>query len=157
MIDFLALYGATVGTIALALNFLRYKHTINSNKVQLKISYKKVKDYQKNIESMQNGYNPETGTGGNIAEVFNVTVLNLGDVDAYLKEVGIVSSNEAKHIALVSSKSIHNLLVDISVKEEILKPKSSRTFSIYQKKDEKSFEVKYAFVLDEMDKKWISK
>ncbi len=157
MIYFLAIYGAIVGTIALILNFLRYRQAVHTNSVKLKVNYKKVKNFKENIISMQKGYDPLTGTGGSLAKIYEVEIQNLGSVVAYIEEVGIVCDNGEKHIALVrdpSFSSSHVLTTILNIKVDELKPKSAQTFYLYLNKSEELFEAKYAYVVDQTGKEW---
>lgn len=161
---YLAIYGAVVGSIALVLNYSRHKHAVDAKKVKLNINYNKHKNLDANLKelSVPGGYDPTTGDGGKTrAEVYEVEVCNIGDVAAFIREVGIVTTGGEKHEALISeifgSSGMRFLSETSSVNIEELKPKSSKKFNIYLNKGEELFSVSNAYVIDQTSKEWSSK
>lgn len=147
--DYLAIYGALVGTIALILNFLRYKHALKQNDVKLKISYKKVEILEEDIKDLGKPFDPVTQEGGQCAKICEVTVQNIGNVNAYIKDISMINEDEQK---------ANIILLDISeVRRKPIEPKASRTFDMFIKNKEDICEIKYVIVIDQTGKVWKQK
>lgn len=147
--DYLAIYGALVGTIALILNFLRYKHALKQNDVKLKISYKKVEILEEDIKDLGKPFDPVTQEGGQYAKICEVTVQNIGNVNAYINDISLINKDEQK---------VNIILLDIpEVRRKPMEPKASRTFDMYITNKEDICEIKYVIVIDQTSKEWKKK
>jgi len=155
--DNFTLYGTFLTAIALIISFLMYRYKIDSTNVKLNVKCNRVKGFQKNIDEMNKGYNPSTGSGGgNIAKIYEVEIQNIGNIEAYIENVGVMSKAGNRHVSLAKDYSFKAMSEITNLEIDPIQAKSSRTFSVYLKKDEEMFEVVYAYALDKIGKEWKS-
>ena len=154
--DNIAIYGGIVATLAFGLTVLQYLSAIKDKKVQLDISYKKHSDYAKNIKNINIPYDIVTGEGGdNIAELYTITVRNIGNVDAYLNEIFGITKDGIEHKLLVQENN--NILIfckKLPSGIECIKSKSAKNYRIFFNKNSNSFELKKCIVVDGTGKQW---
>ena len=152
-LNWLAFYGAVVGTLALILNFLRLRHQIKSGEPKLSISVAKHSSYDENIARLQAPEEetpPFRSSRPSMVEIYEITVRNLGSVEAHIESCGVVTANGEKKEASVRAagqrefrmmqKTSSNATLSVSAK-------SSETFSVYLHRDEDLFEVSHAFAV----------
>ncbi|MBP1679757.1 MAG: hypothetical protein H6Q35_96 [Proteobacteria bacterium] len=149
--NYLTIYGALVFTIiALIVNILRYKHTLKQNDVKLKISYKKLEILEEDIKDLGKPFDPLTQEcGPSYAKICEVTVQNIGNVNAYIKDISMINEDEQKANIVLS---------DIpEVRRKPIEPKASKTFDMNITNKEDICEIKYVIVIDQTDKEWKKK
>lgn len=159
-IDWLATYAAIVGTLALLLNFLRFKHQSTKDKVKLNFSVNDHKDKEETIESMAiPAESLAPGTEMQIGSVYEVTIRNTGSVNAFIQDAGVIDEKGIKHSALT-----HYLLAGgyvlgkiADVDEGPLVPKSSRSYDVHLRRGENVFQARRVFVVDGTGKEWSKK
>lgn len=153
--NLLASYGAAVGTIALALNFMRYKHTLSNSKVKLRleISNKMSEDeFNKYIERQGNdGY----GGARTTAITHTIKIRNIGNITAHIEKAWIIHNKSTTVNAVIKSsvKGIYMPVSDLGGNLEI-KPRSSVSLSILSDKKDGYIKPKIAYAVDETGKKW---
>lgn len=107
------------------------------------------------LKLKEQGYKTYEGTGGgNIAKVYEVEVLNIGNIEAYLTTIGVLSKAGKKHVSLVKNDNFNGMSEITNVQIAPLKQKSFMTFGVYLKKDEEMFELSYAYAVDQVGKEW---
>jgi hypothetical protein len=154
----LALYGAITGTLALAVTYFSHRHSLAKDKIKISVSWKPHPNQQHNIEAMLNTAEKEPWKQINLAEVFEVTVRNIGSITAPIEDVGVVTPRGRKS-ALVSASSGERSILMAAAQAPIsdLEPKTSRTFSIYLGREEEIFTVRSAYAIDQLGKTWHSR
>lgn len=140
--NYLALYGAVTGTIAILISFFNYRYNVNKDQIKLVISCKEHPMKTENIELLINSSTNNSWDRSDVAEVYLITVRNFSNIPVPLDDVGVIDEHKNKHH--ISPKT------DI----ETLKPKSSKTFSVYLWRDEALFMAKSAYVIDQTGKEW---
>ena len=157
--NWLALYGAVVGSIALLINFSRLLYTIKKDKIKLTLSVAPHPEKEKNIERLvATEENEPWDDRPNLVEIYKLTVRNIGNVDAHLEDAGIVCEKGKIHQVLVSTSSNHCVLSNIPNSGLVqIQPKASKKLSVYLNRAENIFQVKKAFVVDSTGKKWTIK
>ena len=157
--NWLAFYGAVVGTLALGINFSKFIHAINKDKIKIRVSVSDHPQKLANIKLLKDGEDNEPLDRINMAEVYIVTVRNIGNVNAHIDDAGVICTHEKSHSALVSSPTGGGcILVSISeAKLDPIAPKSSKKFSIYLQRGQECFEARRAFVVDSTGEKWLAK
>ena len=88
--NWLALYGSIVGTIALFINLSRFIHTIRKDIVKLKVSIEPYPRRHENIQALKNPENKDGPEKIHILEVYYINVRNIGNVTAYIDDVGLI-------------------------------------------------------------------
>lgn len=142
--NLLATYGAAVGTLALGLNFMRYRHAVSSSKIRLKLEvlpFISEDEFSQEIDSKLGELlflnHPEDGR-----ITHRIKVRNIGSVSAHIEDVWLDTQYGIKRPERLGS-------IEIS-------PRSSCSFEILSLKNEGYIHPKRAFVLDETGKKWRS-
>jgi len=140
--DFLAGYGAVVGTAALLLNYARYSHAVESKEVKLKIECLKHRRYKEHIEELSKERKDDIYNEHITKVLYEVVIQNIGSVSAYIKEVYIMTSEGEKRQAaeVISNKEI--------------KSKASDVFRFYMSRGSNPFEAKQAYIVDATGRKW---
>ncbi|XQA69532.1 hypothetical protein ACM9XB_18740 [Xanthomonas sacchari] len=155
----LALYGAVTGTAALAISYFSYRHNIKKDTIRLTVTLSPHPNKSQNIENMRSTDDKKPWEQINLAEVFLVTVRNLGSVPAPLEDVGVITETGKKEHALVSK--LHSsgsfLYKAGEAGIEALEAKGSRTFSVYLRREQSTFSAKSAYVIDKTGKTWKSR
>lgn len=87
-----------------------------------------------------------------LAEVYKVTVRNVGNINAPVEDAGVLTKNgERKHALKRTSVGGGGLLDRLSsTPEEVVAPKSSKAYYVYLHRGEDEFEAVQAFVIDKM-------
>lgn len=149
--DNIAIYGAIVATLAMLITCGQWYTSIQDKKVKLKVSYQKHINYDENIKDIGNKFDTETGDAfGTSGEAYIVEVNNVGNIDAYIKEIyGISKDNRKYDVSIINGRISEKIN-----KNELIKSKSFQNYSIYFKEDSKSLELKDCYVIDGNNKKW---
>ena len=156
--NWLALYASIVGTFALFVNLTRLIHTVKKDKTNIKLSIENHPQKSKNIDTLKSTEDSEPWNRPSIVEVYSVIIRNIGNVSAYIENVGIICERGNEHTALVHSTSGGGLLVSLpEANLEVIEPKSSRKFHIYLRRNEEEFNAQSAFAIDSTGKKWKAK
>jgi len=151
--NWLALYGAVVGTIALFINLFRFFHTLKKDKVKLKVSVSPHENQKQNIERIAQNVDKSTYERTNLAEVYVVKVRNMGNVNAFVEDVKLICKEGVERKALVS-QNMGNSCILGEIKEIDIPPKSSLSFNIYLRDGEEPFVPSKAIVTDSTGKEW---
>lgn len=155
----ISLYGAIVGTIALALNFMRYRHALNSSKIDLKVEIieKMGKDAFLSFLDKQE----DDGYRGSInsAITHTVKIRNISNVTAHIEDVWVENKDGKEFKG--TKRASNNQLIYMPVSElggnlEI-KPRSSISLSVFSEGSSGFINPKIAFASDETGRKWKSK
>lgn len=156
--DLLLYYSAIVGTIALILNYKKYKFTIEKENIKLDIFCEKQKEYDDNIKFIKaDNSDIEIYNKRSHYKLYKITVKNIGSIEAHIKQVGIITHQNKEIEALISSLQNSSLLYPSSKTEiQPIKAKSSKSFDIYLNTDidKDIFSVKECFVIDKLEKRW---
>ena len=152
--NWLALYGAIVGTFALFINFSKFIHGITKDKVKIYLSFEKHPEFEENIKRLRDSQSNEAWNRLNVVEVYFVTVRNVGIVPLHVDSIGVQSSKNKKHEALLSTGSNGTLIRTSNTNLDPIPPKSSKTFSVYLGAKDETFYAKKAYLLDGTGKKW---
>lgn len=154
--NWLALYGAIVGTCALFVNASNFLHGSRKEKVRLIVSCHRHPEYDANIARLHNAADKEPWNKVNLIEVYEVVVRNTGSVLAHLEAVGVICSQKQERLALVpESQGGGTILVSASASSVTpLAPKSSRTFRVYLRAGEKPFTAIMCYATDQTGKRW---
>jgi hypothetical protein len=156
--NWLAIYGAFAGTLALILNFLRYRHSVQSKKIALKVELHKHPDHDANLQMLEEADESPWGSGPRAVEVYSVTVRNHGSVDAHLSDVGVFDREGKPHEALAFRPEANSLsLYPVTeLSNEVVSARSSKTYHIYREKDEPAFTAVRGYAKDKMGRLWRS-
>lgn len=137
--NWLALFGAVTGTIALLIHYLSYRHTRNKDKIGLAVSWAPHSRREDNIRLLAETESREEYDRPRMVEVFEVTVTNLGNVTAPLSRVGVLTGAGSERLAYISDgKHLHETKAG---RVAPIPPKSEVTFSVYLKRGEEPFQV----------------
>lgn len=157
--NWLALFGAATGSLALLLNFLGYRHNLQKDKIKLSVEYKSHPRQDENISRMESTAEKQPWEQIGLVPVFVVTIRNLGNVPAPIEGVGLIIDGGRKRPSLVSSKrGVPNIIEAVSSRNvDALPPLSSRDFEIFLNRGEPLYRVSCAYVVDQTGKTWHSK
>lgn len=153
----LALYGAVTGTIAILISFFNYRYNVKKDQIKLNVSYKEHPNKTENIELLISTRMKDSWEQLNCLEVYLVTIRNLSNIPIPIHDVGVIDEHGNIHQALIISHfSQMNLLKSLpeTSDTEALKPKASKTFSVYLSRDEAPFTAISAYVIDQTGKEW---
>ncbi|TLP67066.1 hypothetical protein FEE96_06875 [Parasedimentitalea maritima] len=154
--NLLATYGAAVGTIALALNFMRYRHAITGSKIRLQIEVLT----EKTEEAFQAHLNPPAeelsfSSAPTSCITHKVKVRNVGGVTAHLQDVWVETQNGRKNATMPYGGSQQNIYGAVSERGNVeIAPRSSHSFSVFSTKEGGYLEIKSAHATDETGKSW---
>ena len=151
--NWLALYGAIVGTIALFINLFRFFHTLKKDKVKLKVSVSPHENQKQNIERIAQNVDRPAYEKTNLAEVYVIKVRNIGNVNAFVEDAKLICKAGMERKALVH-QNMGNSCILGKIKEIDISPKSSVSFNIYLKDGEEPFVPSKAIVTDSTGKEW---
>jgi hypothetical protein len=158
--NWLAMYGAIVGSFALMLNVVRFFYDRKKDSVQIEVSGEPHPDYEEQVMRLKEGKKrPEYDRPG-LLEVYKVQVTNTGNIPVHLHDAGVVStSGESVSVLTRSySGSNSNHLVPIeSSGISPIAPKSSETFWVWLKIDQEPFAVSSYFATDRTGQRWSKK
>ncbi|MEN8935037.1 MAG: hypothetical protein ABF245_08920, partial [Planktotalea arctica] len=155
--NLLATYGAAVGTIALALNFMRYRHAVSNTKARLKLEViveKAENEFEAEINPQEE---KEPWNGGNrqSLKTHKVKVRNLGGVKAHLQDVWVETQDGRKNATMPYGGSQQNIYGAVSERGNVeIAPRSSHSFSVFSTKEGGYLEIKSAHATDETGKNW---
>lgn len=154
--DNIAIYAAIVATFALFMSYLQYRFSVKDKKVLLAISYKKHPNFEQNITNI-GAYKDGEVIGGN-GEAYVVTICNIGNVDAFISEIYVITENGTRYDALVLQNKNSLIMTRISQNEiEKIPAKSQKDCSIYFNKESLISDLKQCVVIDGTGKKWEGK
>ena len=151
--NWLALYGAIVGTIALFINLFRFFHTLKKDNVKLNVSVSPHKNQKQNIDRLAQNADKPAYEKTNLAEVYVIKVRNVGNVNAFVEDVNLICKSGVERKALVS-QNMGNSCILGEIKEIDIAPKSSLDFNIYLRDGEDPFIPLKAIVTDSTGKEW---
>lgn len=155
--DLLLYYSAIVGTIALFLNYKKYKFTIEKENIKLDIFCEKQKEYDDNIKLIKaDNLDIHVSEKINLLKLYKITVKNIGSFEAHIKQVGIITHQNKDIEALIV---VQNSLVAYPSSETEIQPikaKSSKSFDIYFniERDKDVFSIKEYYVIDKLGNRW---
>ncbi|WP_208354369.1 hypothetical protein [Pseudaestuariivita rosea] len=157
--NIVASYGAAVGTIALVLNYMRYRHAVSGTKVRLKVEIvieKSREAFAERIEKMKHDA-PEYMQKSHTSEITHkVKVRNVGNVAVNLQDVWL----ETKDGRVDGTIAGHNSTIYQAVSQggEIELPaRTSKSFSCFSKVPDGYLVPVRACVVDATGKKWRSR
>jgi hypothetical protein len=157
--NWLALYGSIVGTIALFLNFSRFIHAIKKDKVKLSLSVAPHPEREKNMERLISTENNEPWDDRpNVVESYQITIRNIGNVDAHIEDAGIICQDGKIRQVLISYPGNYCTLGHLSeVGSVTISAKASKKMCVYLNRGENEFIARKAFAMDSTGKKWTAK
>lgn len=157
--NWLAAYGALIGTLAFGLNFARYRNAIKRSNVSLRITFDKRADFDENIQRFSEESDGCGGGAPRIVKVFDVKVANLGNIDAFIQSAGVICDDGTQKNALgYQPNSQHRMLYPIAeLPEQAIKPKSSQVYTVWLERDEPAFTPVRGYAEDKTGKLWRSK
>lgn len=150
--NWLALFGALTGTIALLIHYLSYRHSRNKDEIDLAVSVAPHAKREENIRRLSETANSKEWERPNMVEVYTVTVTNRGNISAPLSQVGVVLETGLERLAHVDDERYLQQATSKNIKP--LPGKSHESFSVYLRRDEEPFHVLKAFVVDQTGKRW---
>ena len=157
--NWLALYGAIVGTIALVINFSRFIHTIGKEKVKLRVTAQPHQNKTENLEELASPDSRMLGGGQQqFLPIYQIKISNVGNVDAHIESAYVLTDDGNKKHVLV--KYSHDQLRYGSIDQVgtiLVKPKTSTQMSVYLHRGKAEFIAKAAEILDGNGKKWKAK
>lgn len=152
MNNLLSVYGAVVGTIALILSMLKFLLDLRKDSVRLRLNHRPHEHVRQNIEILATPREREWD-GPNLLPAYLVTVTNPGAIPAHLADVGVICKDGTVQSALVSQSGNSNMLVAVGdAALEPIQPKSSRTFTVYERRGREPLHPKASFVRDRTGK-----
>lgn len=150
--NWLALFGAITGTIALLIHYLSYRHNRKKDELDLAISWAPHVQRQENLRQLAETESSQDWERPSMVEVYTITVTNRGNIRAPLSRVGVVTDMGLERLAYVRDGSY---LEEATSKHiEPIPPKSEESFSVYLKRGEELFQVREAFATDQTGKRW---
>lgn len=154
--NWLALYGSIVGTVALFVNFSRFIHAIKKDKVKLSLSVAHHPEREKNMKRLISTENNEPGDDRpNLVESYQITIRNVGNVDAHIEDAGIICQDGKIRQVLIRYPGNYCTLGHLAeVGSATISAKASKKMSVYLNRGEDAFIAKKAFVIDSTGKKW---
>ncbi|MGZ3218569.1 hypothetical protein [Paracoccus sp. T5] len=154
--NLLAAYGAAVGTVALILNFMRYKHTLSNSKINLRleiIEKMTEDDFIKFLDdNKDNGYSSAVTW----AITHTLKIRNIGNVTAHIENAWFATDKQPEIKAVKRSNTrdlIYVPISDLGGNLEV-KPRSSVSLSIFSHEADGFIKPKAAYATDETGKKW---
>lgn len=157
--NLLASYGAAVGTLALALNFMRYRHAISNSKTRLKIEV---------LVDMSEGYfeaamnppedtKPWKGDRPNSLITHKIKIRNVGGVTAHIQDVWVQAQNGKKNATVPSNQQGICIYRAVSERGNVeIAPRSSQPFFVFSDKEGGYLKIKRAYAIDETGRQWRS-
>ena len=156
--NWMAIYGAIVGTVALGLSFAKFRHSIKASQVSLEVFCEKSPDYNKNLTLFEETEESQPWDRPVLVELYSINVRNTGSVSAHIQSAGIVTIEGDRREALVRERNDNLILYPVSrSKQEPLVAKSHRKYAVYMKRGEPVIEASCGFVQDQTGKEWRSK
>ena len=154
--NLLATYGAAVGTIALALNFMRYRHAVTGSRIQLQIEV----IVEKTEEAFQAHLNPPAeelrlSSAPTSCITHKVKVRNVGGVTAHIQDVWVDTQDGRKDATMPYGGSQRKIYGAVSERGNVeIAPRSSQSFSVFSTKEGGYLAIKRAHAIDETGTKW---
>lgn len=152
--NWLALLGAVTGSLALLVNFLSYRHNRNKDQVRLAVSFAAHPEQEENVRALVESEGKQPWDRPDLAEIYEITVRNTGNIVAPLSSVGVVAAPGVDHAAMVR----HGQFLQIASASNIapLPAKSERKFAVYLGRGEALYTVTRAYAIDQTGKRWQS-
>ncbi|MBU1278385.1 MAG: hypothetical protein KJ875_06785 [Alphaproteobacteria bacterium] len=157
--NIVASYGAVVGTLALILNFMRYRHAVSGTKVRLNVEIlveKSREAFVERIEKMKEEAPEYMQRSRNSEITHKIRVRNVGNVAVNIQDVWL----ETKGDRVDGTVAGHNSLIYQAVSQgsEIELPaRTSKSFSCFSKVPDGYLVPVRACVVDATGKKWRSR
>lgn len=155
----LAAYGAAVGTIALALNFMRYRHAVSNAKPRLKLEVVTEKTESAFQAEMTPAEDKEPWRGGSRKSLIThkVKIRNIGGVAVHLQDVWVDGQNGKVAASMPYGGQQANIYCAVSERGNVeIAPRSSRSFSVFSKIEGGYLKITAAHAVDETGKHWRS-
>jgi hypothetical protein len=153
--NWLALYGAIVGTIALIINLSKFFHALNKDKVKLRITADPHPNKLENEAELADSHAIEPdGWQRQFLPVYRITVSNVGNVDAHIYSAFVLTgSGDQKHVLVTypHDSCMHGGIDQVGT--VTLHPKKSVKLNVYLNRGES----KSAEVVDGTGRKWKAK
>lgn len=157
--NIVASYGAAVGTLALLLNFLRYRHAISGTKVKLKVEIvieKKYQDFLEEFQRIRNEQPEYMQKSYNSTITHKIRVRNVGNVAVNIQDVWL--ETKKGRINGTSAERNSGMYHAVSQQGEVdLPARTSKSFSCFSKFPDGYLEPIRAGALDAMGKQWWSR
>lgn len=157
--NLLASYGAVVGTVALILNFMRYRHAVSSSKTRLKLEVI-VDKLESDFEATMNPpkkKEPWEGGGRNSLVTHKVKVRNIGGVTAHIQDIWVETQNGKSSATMPYGGSNQNIYGAVSERGNVeIAPRSSHSFSVFSDREGGYLKIKRAYAIDETGRQWRS-
>lgn len=155
--NWLAFYGAVVGSLALLLNVARFVYDRKKDSIQLEISGEPHKNYDQQVAQLRGSRNePEYKRAGQL-EVYKIKITNTGNIPIHIQDAGVVTTAGESIPVLTNSHSgsnhYHIVPID-SADTPPIAPKASQTHWVWQKNDQEPFGVSSYYVVDGTGKRW---
>lgn len=158
--NWLAMYAAIVGTVALAINFVRFIDSRKRDAVQLTVSGERHENYDAQIRSLVETENEPDWGRPSLVKVYKITIANIGNVAAHIKNAGL--KTRCGHTISVLSSRIGDIdstrlgkLEDANTPP--IEPKSSQEYWVYLNRGQSPFEATSFYVVDRTGKQWNGK
>ncbi|HHF0554607.1 TPA: hypothetical protein ACPHT2_004306 [Vibrio antiquarius] len=158
--NYLALYGAIVGTIALFLNFGRFWMLYQKSVRKLKVSAKVGVDAQRHINEAQKA---DKYSGDLCGPVYKVTVVNPSHTSIHIQDVGLYIDVEGKieRLKCYVRSNTQNFLEHMdNTSGEDLAAGSRRSYSVWISKEQAKYKLPKvigSYVVDQMGKEYKGK
>ena len=157
--NIVASYGAAVGTIALFLNFMRYRHAVSGTTVRLKVEILVVKSREAFVERIEKmrAEAPNYMQGAHNSEITHkIMVRNVGNVSVNIQDVWL-ETKSGRADGTVSGRN-SALYQAVSQGGEIELPaRTSKSFSCFSKVPDGYLMPIRAHVVDATGKQWRSR
>jgi hypothetical protein len=157
--NIVASYGAAVGTIALMLNYMRYRHAVSATKVRLKVEIVIEKSREAFVERIEKvkQETPEYTQKSHTSEITHkVKVRNVGNVAVNIQDVWLETKDGRVDGTLAGHNSTIYQAVSQGSEIELL-ARTSRSFSCFSKVSDGYLVPVRACVVDATGKKWRSR
>ena len=152
--NLLALYAAVVGTIALGLNFARYRYTVNQGKVKLKVLANRHPDIEANKLLLKGESGKATHRRHGSAIAFEITIINTGSTQAYIAGAGVLCTNDKEHTARNRNANIEDLSGPFPI---TIEPNNRTELRVDYISNQEFFKAKKAYVVDATGKRTVVK
>lgn len=129
------------------------------NKVKLSLSVVPHAEREKSMERLISTENNEPWDDRpNVVEIYQITIRNIGNVDAHIEDAGIICQDGKIRQVLINYPGNYCTLGHLAeVGSVTISAKASKKMSVYLNRGEDLFIAKKAFAIDSTGKKWTAK
>lgn len=154
--NWLAFYGAIVGTIALVINLSKFIHAVNKDKIKLRVIAEQHPNKLENEAELADPYSKEPGGGQQLfLPVYRINVTNVGNVDAHIDSAYVLTGNGDKRHVLITYPHDRCMYGGIDqVGTVTVHPKKSVKLNVYLNRGESKFVSRLAVIVDGTGRKW---